>query len=288
MEKIEKYHLHKNDYSKLHFEINDAGSYFERNHERASHPHRHSFYQLIWFKEEGRHYVDYEVIHHSANSLFFINKNQIHYFCPGSANEGYLFHFNDFFIDRYNPALLDRFHISIFNEIGDAYVQFGHSEVEKLKAITSFIEEEMKTQDYFYKEQIFTLFQSILFDVERARKKQGVQSFDTDKAYTLAVRFSNMVGAKIKEFWSIERYAEVLLTTPKKLSASCKKYLMDTPAGIIRQKKILEAKRMLANQKVAIKEIAYFLGFEDPTYFTKYFKKATGLTPKDFQHTIVL
>ncbi|MFT5749258.1 MAG: AraC family transcriptional activator of pobA, partial [Ancylomarina sp.] len=38
----------------------------------------------------------------------------------------------------------------------------------------------------------------------------------------------------------------------------------------------------------AIKEIAYSLGFEDPTYFTKYFKKSTGLTPKDFQNTILL
>jgi AraC-like DNA-binding protein len=285
--KIEKYHLHKDDYSKLHFEINDVDAYFERNQVRASKPHRHSFYQLIWFKKAGKHYIDYNVIHHPANSLFFINKNQIHYFCSNSANEGYLYHFNDFFIERFNPQLMDRFHISIFNEIGDCFVKFGEPEAEKLKAISSFIEAEMKTKEYLYKEQVFSLFQTILFVVERANSKKGIAEYENDVDFALAVRFSNLVTKNIKEFLGIEKYAAQLLTNPKKLSASCKKHLMDTPASIIKQKKVLEAKRMLANQKVAIKEIAYSLGFEDPTYFTKYFKKSTGLTPKDFQNTIL-
>ncbi|MEM0939829.1 MAG: helix-turn-helix domain-containing protein [Bacteroidota bacterium] len=40
---------------------------------------------------------------------------------------------------------------------------------------------------------------------------------------------------------------------------------------------------MLASQSMSIKQIAYDLGFEQETYFTKYFKKETGLTPKEFK-----
>ena len=40
---------------------------------------------------------------------------------------------------------------------------------------------------------------------------------------------------------------------------------------------------MLVQKNVSIKEVAYSLGFNDPTYFTKYFKKTTGYTPKAFQ-----
>jgi AraC family transcriptional regulator, transcriptional activator of pobA len=62
-----------------------------------------------------------------------------------------------------------------------------------------------------------------------------------------------------------------------------KQYLGDTPADVIQSMKILEAKRRLANKKFSIQEIAYDLGFDQPTYFTKYFKKAAGITPKEFQ-----
>jgi len=122
MEEIQKYHLHKDEYSKLHFELIDSRPYFEKNLEPSTKPHRHSFYQLIWFKEPGRHFVDYQVVEHPANVMFFINKNQIHYFCPDAANQGYLFHFNEIFLDRFNSEIMKRFAYSIFNEIGGTYV----------------------------------------------------------------------------------------------------------------------------------------------------------------------
>ena len=118
MDTIKQYHLHKDDYAKLHFEINDSKSYLKKNQIHASVPHRHSFYQIIWFKEAGRHYVDYETIDHEENTVFFINKNQIHYFCEDSPNNGYLFHFNDIFVNDCNNGLMERFSTSIFNEIG--------------------------------------------------------------------------------------------------------------------------------------------------------------------------
>ena len=45
---IKRYDLHKDDYSKLHFEVNDGKAYFEKNKIHAAVPHRHSFYQIIW------------------------------------------------------------------------------------------------------------------------------------------------------------------------------------------------------------------------------------------------
>jgi len=72
-------------------------------------------------------------------------------------------------------------------------------------------------------------------------------------------------------------------TNGKTLTAACKQFLLNTPANIIKESKLLEAKRMMSNQKTSIKEIAYYLGFDDPTYFTKYFKKGTGFTPKEFK-----
>jgi hypothetical protein len=55
-----KYYLHKDDFSKLHFEVQDLKSYFDRHKAQASKAHTHGFYQLIWFTASGTHYVDYE------------------------------------------------------------------------------------------------------------------------------------------------------------------------------------------------------------------------------------
>jgi AraC family transcriptional regulator, transcriptional activator of pobA len=123
MEDIKKYHLHKDDYSKLHFEIQDAKSYFDKNAVPATKPHKHSFYQLIWFKKSGRHYVDYEVREHGENVVFFINPNQIHHFCPDSYNEGVLFHYNEYFMGHLSRKvrLKKRFKVStVFTRLAES------------------------------------------------------------------------------------------------------------------------------------------------------------------------
>lgn len=286
MENIKQYHLHKDDYSKLHFELNDTKAYYERNKSHALKAHRHSFYQLIWFRNAGRHYIDYKVIEHPKNVIFFINKNQIHYFCPDSSNEGYLYHFNDFFLEKFNVDLVKRFSYSIFNEMGNSFVSLSDEDIIKLDTVTSFIKEELEMRDHFYKEQVFYFFQAILSQNERLKKKQDAFDIDANADYHIAFSFKRFIYENMDSFLSLEEYCSKLNTNSKKLTAVCKKYLMGTPAKIIQQLKILEAKRMLANRKTTIQEVAYTTGFDQPTYFTKYFKKATGVTPKEFQSSL--
>lgn len=283
MEEIQKYHLHKDDYSKLHFELIDCRPYFEKNIAPSTKPHRHSFYQLIWFKEPGRHYVDYQIVEHPENVMFFISKNQIHYFCPDSPNQGYLFHFNEFFLERFNAELMKRFAYSIFNEVGGSSVTLSDEDIADFEGYISSIKKELDLKEDFYAEKAFSFFQTILFQVERLKKKQGLFNANTDADYQIAFSFRNLIYEHMDTFLNLDEYGSLLNVNSKKLTDICKEYLGDTPANIIRELKILEAKRMLANRKVNIQEVVYRLGFDQPTYFTKYFKKATGLTPKEFQ-----
>ena len=283
MDAIKTYDLHKDDYSRLHFEINDAKTYFEINKKHASIPHRHSFYQIIWFKRKGRHYVDYEIVDHEADTIFFINRNQIHYFCTNSVNEGYLFHFNDHFINKGKEGMMDRLSLSIFNEIGSSCLKLSKEDSKKIGLLTSFIEAEILTKNDYYKQQVYHYFQNILFQIERLRKVNQNLDVQKNANYKLAAEFKKLVFEEIESFHSIEFIAHKLGTNTKTLTEASKEVLIDTPANIIRQSKLLEAKRMLSNHSTSIKEVAYGLGFDDPTYFTKYFKKGTGYTPKQFQ-----
>lgn len=56
-----------------------------------------------------------------------------------------------------------------------------------------------------------------------------------------------------------------------------------TPLQVINDRVVLEAKRQLQHSTLSIKEIGYQLGFEDPSYFVKFFKRMTGQMPKEFR-----
>jgi AraC family transcriptional activator of pobA len=283
MDEVKKYYLHKDDFSKLHFEINDLQSYFQKHNDHASKAHTHGFYQFIWFQSKGRHYIDYEIIEHEPNTVVFINTNQIHYFCTDSINDGVLIHFNDFFVNQFNQELAQRFSLSIFNEIGKPYIQLKQDEVSRFRNVIDLINEEMTISDKLQKEQLFFLFCSLLLSIERIKCKYEVKELYTNPDFMLAYSFKKEVYNHKNTFHKIDFYSQLLNTNSKKLTTLVKQYLGDTPATVIQSIKILEAKRKLANKQSSIQEIAFDLGFDQPTYFTKYFKKATGITPKEFQ-----
>lgn len=285
-EQIQKYYLHKDDFSKLHFEVEDLKSYFDRHQAQASKAHTHGFYQLIWFTSAGNHYIDYELINHPENSLVFINTNQIHYFCPESSNEGILLHFNDFFINQFNQELAHRFSLSIFNEIGTPFITAHNIDIDRIKTLLQFIQDESKLTDDLQKEQLFFLLSSLLLSIERIKNQNKIDKRYKNTDFELAYAFKKEVYNHHDSFPSLEYYAQQLNTNTKKLTAVTKQYLGDTPAQIIQNLKILEAKRKLAHKQLSIQAIAFDLGFDQPTYFTKYFKKATGITPKEFQTII--
>mgnify|MGYP001608602554 CR=1 FL=1 len=80
-----------------------------------------------------------------------------------------------------------------------------------------------------------------------------------------------------------KQYAELLYITPNHLNALCNDVL-GVPAGeVIRNRIILEAKRLLINNDMTVLEIANHLNFADNSYFTKFFKKLEGITPEEFR-----
>ncbi|WP_228409828.1 helix-turn-helix domain-containing protein [Chryseobacterium sp. T16E-39] len=77
-----------------------------------------------------------------------------------------------------------------------------------------------------------------------------------------------------------------MTTTESKLNEVSKLHTNKTAQNVIYSLIISEAKRLLLYEKLSIKEIAYQLGFNDPFYFSNFFKKHTQQSPKDYQKTV--
>jgi AraC family transcriptional activator of pobA len=96
-------------------------------------------------------------------------------------------------------------------------------------------------------------------------------------------RFRALVDANYHVQWTVERYATKLKMNPSRLNRVCLRLGGKSAFDIAQQRLILEARRKLTYVPASVASIAYELGFQDPAYFSRVFKRHTGLTPRQFR-----
>jgi len=106
--------------------------------------------------------------------------------------------------------------------------------------------------------------------------------------HTLLKNFKKLIEDNFTKLKLPKEYAELLYVTPNHLNALCNDVLGISAGELIRNRVVLEAKRLLVNFSLNITEISYRLNFADNSYFTKFFKKQTGLTPEAFRKNILI
>jgi AraC family transcriptional activator of pobA len=81
----------------------------------------------------------------------------------------------------------------------------------------------------------------------------------------------------------VEAYAAALGLSAAHLNALCRRLAGVSALQLSNQRLLLEAKRNLVNTTLPVYQVADSLGFSEPAYFSRFFKRATGLTPKAFR-----
>lgn len=95
-------------------------------------------------------------------------------------------------------------------------------------------------------------------------------------------RFRSLVESWYREHQSLAKYTHALGVTEKRLAAACRAAVNRTPLELIHDRLIIEAKRSLLYTSMNIAEVAYSLGFEDPAYFSRFFARQAGVSPRAF------
>ncbi|MEO1022884.1 MAG: helix-turn-helix domain-containing protein [Bacteroidota bacterium] len=112
--------------------------------------------------------------------------------------------------------------------------------------------------------------------------------FDTSKGFEsraeeITFRFEQLIREQNNYRIPLSAYADSLHITPDYLGECIKRVTGKTPLKIVREYVIVQAKSMLTHSTDTISNIAFDLGFEDPSNFVKYFKKYTGDTPSRYR-----
>lgn len=158
------------------------------------------------------------------------------------------------------------------------------NEVDNALAIFEKIKEETKNPQLFYRQIVRYSIIEFLFRINRIDKQALQDGKDpTTQGYKIYKEFKYLVDTHYKKHKSVNDYAELLHITPKYLSKIVKQQSGDTALDVIHDRIIAEAKNLLGFTNKPSKQIAYDLGFKTPSYFSRFFKTKTGISPSKYR-----
>lgn len=125
---------------------------------------------------------------------------------------------------------------------------------------------------------------SILVQCVRAlAHSQAIQTAQPRAATTLVTRLKELIEQHYRGNMSLAQYAATLGVTQTRLREACLMVTGMLPNQLIQQRILLEAQRALLNSTMTIAQTAYYLGFNDPAYFSRFFTKAMGQSPRMYR-----
>lgn len=243
-------------------------------------PRRIRRYVLIWCSSGAATLaVDENVFELKANTIITITSGQIHCLKNTNDAEGFVLEFTyDFFCKNDNDIELI-FHNSLFchfamNEV--IPLDKGNSVESELEQI----EKELNDKPYQYLISVHSRIELVLVEINRAKLERGGEVYKPD---ALFLKFLESIRADFEKKPSVRRIAASLGTTESKLNQLSKLHTGRTAQNVIHGLTASEAKRLLTYEKLSVKETAFQLGFDDPFYFSNFFKKQTKLSPKAYK-----
>jgi AraC family transcriptional activator of pobA len=127
------------------------------------------------------------------------------------------------------------------------------------------------------------LARCILLMLARVQAERRIAEKSGRNDFELFSRFRVEVERHYKEQWRVGQYADVLRVAPVRLNRLCLKIAGKTAFEMTQERLMLEACRKLTYVPAGVAGIAYELGFQDPAYFSRLFKKLVGMTPKEYR-----
>ncbi|MDH4057601.1 MAG: AraC family transcriptional regulator [Cyclobacteriaceae bacterium] len=254
--------------------------YFAKDIEHLKAPHRHHFYTfLLVTGGSGSHSIDFQNYKLSPGRLFLIAPGQVHAWIELINVKGYVVLFNDSFMAlSKGRKIMSEW--PLFRATQPNYIDLSFEETSRWNDEFGFMEEEILNVDEFTNDSFFYSVSALLIRASRLFKSKQTR---IHLGQDFLFNFQELIEDNFLTLKAPKDYAEKMNVTPNYLNALCKKKSGKSAGELIRQRIVLEAKRLLAHTKFSVSEIAFKLNFQDNSYFGRFFKKYTGLTPESFR-----
>jgi AraC family transcriptional regulator, transcriptional activator of pobA len=254
------------------------------SHKNLCLPHKHDFYHLLLFtKGSGSHSIDFAKFAIQPYQIYFMNPGQVHSWDFDGEVDGYVINFSIPFFQAFllNPDYIQQ--LPCFSGIlGNSVINVPENLQTNVYRTFESIIEESESGNKLSLDMIKLLMVQVFIMISRLGFENTGLNLKSNNYLTLR-RFLNLIEKNVSILKFPSEYAELLFVTPHHLNAICKELLGKSAGEMIRDRVVLEAKRLMINLNLSISEIAYQLNFNDNSYFSKFFKKYAGITPEEFR-----
>lgn len=252
---------------------------------------RPNYFSFVFVKSgSGQYTIDGNTFEILPGSIYFTNPSNYRTFRWNTIEEIYLITFDETF-------LKENLHHDIFNEFSfllTETIQPKKMEVEafaEMERLYLQIHKEYHENSIYKYRIIGNLFIVILLKIkehfwtdydpiyEGNRSSQIVKTFKQN----VENHYRDLVRHKTERIFRVNDYAELQSLHPNYLSNVIKTKTGKTIMTWLSEKTIAEAKSLLQNSEMSIKEIAFLLGFTESPHFSNYFKKNTQTTPANYK-----
>lgn len=247
-------------------------------------PHKHDFYHFVYFATgSGKHSIDFVPFPVKAGQVYCMAPGQVHTWEFRGKPTGYIINFSAAFLDAFltNARFLEQF--SFFSgSAAEQVIQLPAGMQQELSQVLESILKEDKAALPGHQDMLRTLLVQLFLLLNRQVTK-GAQRQQSHYNSLLLRNFQQLITQHYKTKKLTKDYAALLYVTPNHLNALAKDLTGRSAGELIRDRVILEAKRLLINASLSIATIAAELDFADNSYFSKFFRKYTGTTPEAFR-----
>jgi len=272
----------KGDKSNLfEVELFDANRHFQ-----VSYPHRHDFYEILYLaKGSGYHIIDSNKYAIKPPSIFFLSPGQAHKLELSHDIEGFIFIFTAEFylLNQKNKNKLLEFPFFFSVEQNNPPLYLNNPEdndfIRNLFVRSSNL---VLNQNDFNEEIVRSTLDLILLTCNDLYPEE-LKSVQKGKGHILVKNFLLLIEENFHKNLRISDYANLLAITPNHLTQMVKQITGKSSVNILHEKTVVEIKRLLIHTDLSIAEISDTMNFPDQSYFTKYFKKLSNLSPMAYR-----
>ncbi|WP_294673513.1 AraC family transcriptional regulator [uncultured Fluviicola sp.] len=243
--------------------------------------HRHTYFFILAVKNgRGEHEIDFINYPVGDYSIFILRPGQVHKLHLDKESDGFLMEFNSEF---YSPKDSDSKQ-RLRRVASKSFCAVTRDRFERLYNTLTTIYMEYANKQMGYADLIKANLE--IFFIEYLRQSLSPSQNSTIELSYEQERFEEfqeLLELHLTEHKTVIQYAELMGISVYQLNRITKEVMGKTVSDLINDQLILESKRLLLATLNQVKEIAYSLGFEDVSYFIRFFKKHTGSSPEAFR-----
>jgi AraC family transcriptional regulator, transcriptional activator of pobA len=266
---------------KLHVSTFEEGF---RNRQNRQRPHRHDFYQIFWMMQGAPSFnLDFDHLSIEAHALVFVPPGAVHTFGARNSADGFILSFQEDFLESEGHSVdlfaecpaLDPAQIRTLLAVPESSVEIVHGYCRRMF-------EEFNAKREGYRSATAALLRLLFVEIRRCLSHQPSPS-SFHKYSSLTARFLRTLSARPYQVTTASEVARLLGVSRSWLNQLVRQETAKNLTDHLQGRLILESKRLLAHSDLNVSEVAYQLGFEDPSYFTRLFRQMEGLSPREFR-----